>query len=107
MYANGERVLDVENRAHLAVDLRAILDADAVLRRCRRPRPVDEHPHHVTGRLATALDVPDRQAARCRHSFGNRPNLLQRLHHRAGLQVGARVGPDKGPRTHDLRPSVP
>ena len=76
----GERVLDVENRAHLTVDLLAIFDADAVLRCCRRPRPIDEHPHHVTGRLTTALDFPDRQATRRRHPFGNRPNMLQRLH---------------------------
>jgi hypothetical protein len=39
----GERVLNVENRAHLAVDLLAVFDADALFRRRRRARPVDEH----------------------------------------------------------------
>ena len=61
-----QRVLDVENRAHLAVDLLAVLDADAVLRRRRRPRPVDEDPHHVPDASRRLWMSQTVQAARCR-----------------------------------------
>jgi hypothetical protein len=76
----GERILDVEDRAHLAVDLLAIDDADALFRGRRRSRAIDEHTNDVARRFAAALDVPDGQPARRGYAFGNCPNVLQGLH---------------------------
>ena len=56
--------------------LRAILDADAVLGRRRRSRPVDLDAQHHAGRLAPELHVEDFQPVAGRHAAGHRPDLL-------------------------------
>src|SRR5258705_297988 len=80
----GQRVLDVEDDAHLAVHLLAILDADALLGRGRRPRPVDEHAHYLPLRFPAAHDVPHFETVRPRDTLSNRADVLQRLHSSAG-----------------------
>src|SRR5215203_1364225 len=58
-----ERVLDIENRAHLAAHHRAILDADAVLGSAGWSRLVDEDSNDPAGRRITrgrATGRPDR-----------------------------------------------
>src|SRR5439155_18348486 len=69
-------VLDVENRAHLAADVRAVLDAHALLRRRRRPGPVDLHPEHHARRFAPELDVEDLEAAIGGNAAGDLTHLL-------------------------------
>src|SRR5262245_19400324 len=76
----GERVFHVENRTDLAVDLLAVVDADAFLRGSRRSWSIDDYAYDVTGCLTPALDVPDGQAARSSHPFGDCPDLRQRFH---------------------------
>src|SRR3954470_13149995 len=56
-------VLDVENRTQVAADVRAILDADAVLCRGGRAGAVDLDPQHHARRFAPELDVENLQPA--------------------------------------------
>src|SRR5436190_1622992 len=68
--------LHLENRAHLAADVRAVLDAHALLGRRRRPGPVDLHPEHHARRFAPELDVEDLEAAIGGNAAGDLTHLL-------------------------------
>src|SRR5262245_57434338 len=72
----GHDVLDVEDRAELAADVRAIVHADAVCRRGRRPRAIDLHAQHHAGRFTAELHVEDLEAAVGGHATGDVPHLL-------------------------------
>src|SRR5439155_12113062 len=76
---DGERVLDVEDGAHLAAHLRAVLDADAFFGSCRRTWPIDIDADHEAGRFAPAHEVPHLETARAGHPLSHGPNLIQRL----------------------------
>src|SRR5829696_3059807 len=75
-----ERVLDVENRAHLAAHHRAILDADAVLGSAGWTRLVDEDSDDPAGGFTTQLDVEQLEAVRLDNPLGHRPDPFDRLH---------------------------
>ena len=68
-----ERVLDVEDRAHVLADPLAVLDPDTVLRTLDDGasclvapcRPVDEDAQHQPDRLPPQLHVENLDAARC------------------------------------------
>ena len=77
MYAERQRILDVEDGADLAAHLRAVLDADALLWRGRRPRPVDET--RITWPLDSrrlTMSQTSRPRDR-RHAFSNQPELAR------------------------------
>src|SRR4029453_7178486 len=72
-------LLDVENRAQIAPDMGAIVDADALAGVAGRPRPVDEHPEHHALAFTTVLHVENLQAvARC-HTGRRLPDLLENV----------------------------
>src|SRR4029450_2340829 len=104
-------VLDVENRAQIATDMGAIVDADALAGVGGRPRPVDEHSEHHALALTTGLHVENPQAvARC-HAGRRLPDLLENVraaHFSRTLTYSVRpssdvrsaqLQPDHGPET--------
>ena len=72
-------VLDVEHRAQVAAHVGAILDADALVRRRRRTRPIDPHAQHHAGGFAAELDVEDLQPVTAGHTGGRLPHLLDHI----------------------------
>src|SRR5262245_9694517 len=72
-------LLDVENRAQVATDMCAIVDADALVGGGGRTRPVDEHPQHHPLAFATVLHVEYLQAVARRHAGRCLPDLLENV----------------------------
>src|SRR5262245_57708112 len=72
-------VLHVEDRAHVAADVGAVVDADAVLGRCAWTRPVNLHPQHHAACLATELDIENLQTERPGHAAGDGTHLADNV----------------------------
>src|SRR4051794_28917545 len=92
-----ERILDVENRAHLAAHHRAVLDADAVFGSAGRTRLVDEDPDDPADRFAAQLHVEHIEAVRRRDALGYRPNPFDRVHPAAATPQNTKSGHEPTP----------
>ena len=59
-------------------DRLAVADAHAVFRRCRRPRSIERHPHHLLAALAGHRHVVDQQPVGGGHTFSDLANAFER-----------------------------
>src|SRR5581483_11597242 len=80
--AGRYHILDVENRAQIATDMRAVLDADALFGRRRRPRSIDLDPQDHPRAFAPVLHIEDLEAITGRNARGDATNLFFDSPHR-------------------------
>src|ERR1700704_5191967 len=91
-----KRIFNVDDRAELPAELRAILVRHAVgaIRRGQRSRPVDKYPQRAVLARPGHFHFDYFQPARARHTLGNLPDLIQiKRHVFSNLRPKCRASP--------------